>query len=393
MDAVRALFEKWDKDGNGKISRAEMKQVLKELTDDFTEEQIDALFDAADSDKDGALDYQEFLDFLWDPSAKKLSPEELEALRALFNRFDTDKDGSLEKPEFMNLMQNMLPTRAGEFDVADVDSDGGIDFDEFVRYWQSVVGKPGFNAGELDEVADMFNCFDKNSSGELDREEFLNLLDNLFPGHCEENRKHVDAEFKNCDASSDNGVSFAELLAYYERLKSWYGERLGWPPLDPEEREASLSEDFVMSRCGLQFLPERLAIHHRSCAACKKIFADEQDRLQEEENKRRAQEEARMKEALRKAREEKDERLRRAQEEEEARRRAEEEARRKAQEGQKKDPNGFVPCRYCGRTFFPDRIPKHESVCPKNKGTIHGIRPTVTPGEMAPTIGRYDIPR
>jgi len=301
-----------------------------------------------------------------------------------------------------------------------------------------VVGKPGFLASELDEVADMFNCFDKDSSGELERAEFLNLLDNLFPGRCEENRKHVDDEFAACDASHSNGVSFAELLAYYERLKSWYGERNGWPPLDSEEREECLAADFVTSRCGLKFLPDRLPVHHRSCEVCKKIVADEQaeearkraeeekealrkaqeeenERLkraqeeeearrraeeearkkiaeeQDEEARRRAQEEARMKEALRKAREEKNERLRRAQEEEEARRRAEEAARRKAEEA-KKDPNGFVPCRYCGRTFFPDRVPKHEAVCPK-KGSIHGIRPTMTPGEMAPTIGQYSIPR
>lgn len=390
MDVVRGLFQQWDENGDGNISKAELTAVLQTLMPDFTPEQIEALFNTADEDHDGAIDYKEFLNLLIDPnSARQLSQKDIEALRALFNRFDKDLDGFLKPGEFKTLMQNMIPTRASDFDVADVDSNGSISFDEFVKYWSSVVGKAGFRAGQLDEVADMFLRFDRNDSGELDREEFVTLLDNIFPDHCEQNREIMDAEFAGCDSDHSEGISFHEFLAYYDRLQHWYGKSSGWPPHDEEERIETLGQDLLRSHCGLEFLPDRLHVHQRSCEECRRWMAEA------EEARRKAREEAMAaaaaaEEARRRAQEESDERRRRA--EEEARRLAEAAARAKAAE--ELDENGFKRCRFCARTFFPDRLPRHESICPKNQGATHGCRPTVTPGEALdrPTIGRYAIP-
>ena len=37
----------------------------------------------------------------------------------------------------------------------------------------------------------------------------------------------------------------------------------------------------------------------------------------------------------------------------------------------------FVPCEWCHRTFFPDRLPVHQRSC-KKKPVGKGIRPTIT---------------
>lgn len=57
------------------------------------------------------------------------------------------------------------------------------------------------------------------------------------------------------------------------------------------------------------------------------------------------------------------------------------------------DVNDFVPCEYCGRTFFPDRLPVHLRVCKQKKNLLghHLCRETLTPGETRPTVGRYAL--
>lgn len=414
MDVVRDIFRKWDTDGNGNISEEEMCRVLKQLCPDFTDEQIHALFNAADVNKDGSVNYEEFIKFLANPR-KKLSQADLDALRAIFDRFDGDKDGLLDNPEFNNMLQNMLPHRADDFDVADIDGNGAIDFDEFVRYWTSMCGSPGFEANEFDEACDMFDCFDKDGSDELDRFEFAKLLNNLFPDHCEENEKHVDAEFEACDANSGGGISLAEFIGYYGRLRLFYGKPTGWPPTDPEARAATLAPDLIPCKCGLMFLPDRLPVHRRSCGICKKDAAAAaaeaaaaRKRAQEAEAARRKAEDdeaaaAAAEEAARRNAEDDAARAAAAAAAEKKRRAAEEarraaEAERKAREDAEAKANalrnargGLDPCQYCGRTFLPDRLPVHERCC-ANRGQIYGIRPTMTPGETKATIGRYDIP-
>lgn len=62
---VQESFAKWDKDGSGGISQEEMTTVLKELDPSFTEKKGKMLFEAADVNKDGMIDFQEFLQFIF----------------------------------------------------------------------------------------------------------------------------------------------------------------------------------------------------------------------------------------------------------------------------------------------------------------------------------------
>ncbi|CAE8626785.1 unnamed protein product [Polarella glacialis] len=460
QDAVRGFFRKCDVDGNGRISEDELRGVIRSLCPHFTAEQIHGLFEAADWNKDSAVDYAEFLRFVWSgtgPKGGAVSKADMEALRAVFNRFDEDFNGLLSPGEFANLMRNMLPTRSGVFDAADIDSSGAIDFEEFLRYWTSIAGSPGFEAGLFDEAADMFHCF--ASQGELDRHGLLAVLNNTFPTHCEENEEAVDAEFAAADVDGSSGISFPEFLAYYGRLRRHYGGKgSGWPPHDADERAASLNEGFVPSPCGLPFLPDRLAVHLRNCPECKAAAAAQlaarrtteaeaarRRRAEEEERSRKATEEAAelMEEARRAAEEaaarraeqehskkqqeqqqqqqqqqqlqQQEERaaaeeavLRKAKDAERARRAAEEAARRAAEAralaeqqaeqvkaGADDGHSEFMPCDYCGRTFFPDRLQVHLRSCQKKKLMEGGqlCRETMTPGETCPTRGRYAVPQ
>ena len=41
----------------------------------------------------------------------------------------------------------------------------------------------------------------------------------IFPRHCEENEALIDEEFAAADTDGSGKISFAEFVAYYERLK------------------------------------------------------------------------------------------------------------------------------------------------------------------------------
>ena len=53
------------------------------------------------------------------------------------------------------------------------------------------------------------------------------------------------------------------------------------------------------------------------------------------------------------------------------------------------DANGMVKCGYCSRTFFPDRLKRHEPTCKTKHEGGSGIRATMTDGETV-TVGRYE---
>mmetsp|Transcript_129547 Transcript_129547/g.242362 ORF Transcript_129547/g.242362 Transcript_129547/m.242362 type:complete len:278 (-) Transcript_129547:37-870(-) len=62
-DMLKA-FKAWDKNENGKISKEELAEVLYSLDSRFTSEQVDKLFEAADTNTDGDIDYLEFTNWI-----------------------------------------------------------------------------------------------------------------------------------------------------------------------------------------------------------------------------------------------------------------------------------------------------------------------------------------
>ena len=51
----------FDKDGNGKISKEELKSVMKNLGENLTDDEISEMIREADDNDDGEVDYEEFV--------------------------------------------------------------------------------------------------------------------------------------------------------------------------------------------------------------------------------------------------------------------------------------------------------------------------------------------
>ena len=58
---LRNVFRVFDKDGNGFITPAELKQAMLGLEEDVTDEDIEEMIKEADSNGDGNVNYEEFI--------------------------------------------------------------------------------------------------------------------------------------------------------------------------------------------------------------------------------------------------------------------------------------------------------------------------------------------
>jgi Ca2+-binding EF-hand superfamily protein len=67
-DVLRAVFRLWDHNGDGVITAKELKMVLKGAIPHFSDRQINVLVSVMDTDEDGAIEYDEFVDFLFKKS-------------------------------------------------------------------------------------------------------------------------------------------------------------------------------------------------------------------------------------------------------------------------------------------------------------------------------------
>jgi|ERR1712013_116964 len=59
-DEIREAFRVFDVDGNGFISRTELRHVMMNLGEKMTEDECNSLVDEADIDGDGQINYEEF---------------------------------------------------------------------------------------------------------------------------------------------------------------------------------------------------------------------------------------------------------------------------------------------------------------------------------------------
>ncbi|TKY57600.1 Calcium-dependent protein kinase isoform 2 [Spatholobus suberectus] len=129
---LRQMFNNMDTDGSGTITFEELKSGLSRLDSQLSESEIRQLMDAADIDKNGTIDYFEFIAATMD--RHKL--EKGENLFKAFQYFDKDENGYITRDELREAMtEHQMGDEAAVdevFDDVDSDKDGKINYDEFM---------------------------------------------------------------------------------------------------------------------------------------------------------------------------------------------------------------------------------------------------------------------
>jgi len=63
-EELKEAFRIYDKEGNGYITTQVLKEILRELDNRLTEEDIEGIVDEVDEDGSGTLDFDEFMDMM-----------------------------------------------------------------------------------------------------------------------------------------------------------------------------------------------------------------------------------------------------------------------------------------------------------------------------------------
>ena len=141
------LFNKIDKNGDGKITREELFsgfQELRKKTDEELKQEVETVFTNIDTDHNGYIEYEEFIRAAID---KEYFLNE-KFLRFAFNYFDRDHNGNITYEEIKNLFyqndknksnqeaQNQLKTCFKEIDI---NNDGELSFEEFVSMMKNII--------------------------------------------------------------------------------------------------------------------------------------------------------------------------------------------------------------------------------------------------------------
>ena len=133
INNLKKTFEAFNLQKDGQISYEELKKGLKELNcQRITDEELCELFKSIDVDKNGKIDYTEFLA----ATLQKKTYLKEERLYEAFCNFDLDGCGKITKEELMNVLKSD-PSQESEIEniikSIDKNGEGSINYKEFLE--------------------------------------------------------------------------------------------------------------------------------------------------------------------------------------------------------------------------------------------------------------------
>ncbi|KAG0492728.1 hypothetical protein HPP92_006126 [Vanilla planifolia] len=135
ISEFRETFSLFDMDGNGCITVDELATIMQSLGQNLTEEELKSMINEVDDNRNGTIEFVEFLS-LMSRQIKETDAEE--ELKEAFNVFDKDRNGFISASELSNVMMGLGEKLTDEevsqmIKEADLDGDGQVNYDEFVR--------------------------------------------------------------------------------------------------------------------------------------------------------------------------------------------------------------------------------------------------------------------
>ena len=210
---VKDSFKKFDANGDGQISRNELKAAMK-----LGDADLDIVFALGDLDGDGEISMGEFV-LIMSPVANNAVKRFRNCFKDIhdvvdgFRMFDVDNDGSITQQELAAGMRNMRMSFSNEetsaiFAAADTNTDGGITYSEYVSLMIPTCGDALIKfrkcfSGVQNAKAN-FAKFDVDGDGEITISELKKGMGAKF------SEQEINAVFALGDTDQDGSISFLE---------------------------------------------------------------------------------------------------------------------------------------------------------------------------------------
>ncbi|KAK2969369.1 hypothetical protein RJ640_000641 [Escallonia rubra] len=138
IDEVKRVFERFDANGDGKISASELAGVMKTLGSDTSKEEISRMMEEFDTDHDGFINLEEFAGICKVGGGGTADDGGLKELHDAFELYDQDKDGRISAAELYQILSRLgercsIEECAQMIKSIDSDGDGFVSFEEFKR--------------------------------------------------------------------------------------------------------------------------------------------------------------------------------------------------------------------------------------------------------------------
>lgn len=132
VEEMKNIFNKFDKDGDGKISFDELKEILSGIGTTPSADEMQKTLSELDKDGDGFVDLEEFIAF------HSKSSDDSKELKEVFDMYDLDKNGLISATELLAVMKRLGETCSLSdcrrmIAQVDNDGDGNVDFEEFKK--------------------------------------------------------------------------------------------------------------------------------------------------------------------------------------------------------------------------------------------------------------------
>lgn len=160
-EELRRVFSTFDKNGDGFITKQELRESLRNIRIFMTDKEVDDVVAKYDSNHDELLDFQEFCLLTCESLGGNNEGDEKEGggvgeevnLKEAFDVFDKDNDGLISVEE-LALVLTSLGLREGKkieeckemIKKVDMDGDGMVNFNEFKKMMMTSGGNLAFAA-------------------------------------------------------------------------------------------------------------------------------------------------------------------------------------------------------------------------------------------------------
>ena len=136
-EEVKRIFNRFDANGDGKISEEELVAVLKSLGSDTSKDEVKRIMSEIDTDSDGSISIDEFVGFC-KGIAGESEGDGIDDLREAFKLYDLNNNGLISATELQQILSRLgesytVENCANMIKSADTDGDGCVDFEEFKK--------------------------------------------------------------------------------------------------------------------------------------------------------------------------------------------------------------------------------------------------------------------